>query len=448
MGIKISDNFSYAKLIRFTVPSIFMMIVTSIYGVVDGLFVSNFVGKNAFSSLNLIFPFIMIFGAFGFMLGTGGCALVAKNLGEGKNKQANEIFSLIMYVMIIGSVICAAIAIPFLKPISFLLGATPDLVADCITYGTILLMFSPAYMLQAGFQTFAVVANKPSMGLKLALTSGVTNMILDYLFIVSFEWGIAGAAAASGLSQVVGGIIPFFYFLSKKNNSALRLVKFKWNGRALIKSCANGSSEMMTNLSISLISVLYNLQLMRYLGVNGVSAFGVLMYVSFIFVGVFIGYTIGVSPIVSYHYGAKNTMELQSLYKKSLILMLLSSTVLTLIAELFAAPLSAIFVGYDKELLELTITALRLYSLAYIFSSVNIFASAFFTALNNGKVSALISFLRTLVFQAIMVLTLPYILGINGIWLAAFFAEVLCLAVTVVLLKICNKRYQYYGKKQ
>ena len=444
MQIQLSDKFTYSKLIKFTMPSILMMIIISIYGVVDGLFVSNYVGTNAFTSLNLIMPFIMIFGAFGFMLGTGGCALVAKYLGESNGKKANEVFSMLIFVIAMGAMLCTVVGIVFLKPIALLMGATPQLLGDCLTYGTILLLALPGFMLQTSFQTFVVVANKPNMGLILSILSGITNIILDFLFIAIFQWGIAGAAWATAISQVLGAIIPLIYFISKKNNSSLRLVKFKWDGKALLKSCTNGSSEMMTNVSLSLINMLYNIQLMKFLGINGVSAYGIIMYISFIFSGVFIGYTIGVSPIISYHYGANNKVELKSLLKKSIVLMVSSSVILTLIAEIFAPQLSAIFVGYDPKLLSVSITALRLYSISYLFSCINIFASAFFTALNNGKISALISFLRTLVFQAIMILILPYILGIEGIWLAVLFAELLCLAVTIYLFKANNKHYGYY----
>ncbi len=444
MNIQISDRFSYSKLIKFTIPSILMMIFTSVYGVVDGMFVSNFVGKSAFSSLNLIMPFIMIFGAFGFMLGTGGCALVAKSLGEGKKDEANEIFSMLIYVMIIVAIIFAALGIAFLEPISIMLGATPQLLADCITYGIIMLIALPGFMLQTSFQTFVVVADKPNMGLILAIISGVTNIFLDYLLIVVFQFGIAGAALATGISQILGAIIPFIYFCSKKNNSNLKLVKFKWNSHALLKSSTNGASEMMTNLSLSLINILYNLQLMKFIGENGVSAYGIIMYVSFIFQGFFIGYTVGASPVISYHYGANNIDELRSLLKKSMVLVIISAVMLTVIAEVFASPLAAIFVGYDAELLAVSVTALRLYSISYLFSSINIFASAFFTALNNGRVSAFISFLRTLVLQAVMILLLPYIFGIDGIWLAVVFAEVLCLIVTAVLFKSNRNFYHYY----
>ena len=443
MKIQISDSFTYKKLIAFTLPSILMMVVISIYGVVDGVFVSNFVGKSAFASLNLIMPFIMVFGAFGFMLGTGGCALVGKCIGEGNKKQANEIFSMLVYIIIISGVIFAIFGVIFVKPIAIMLGATPSMVQDCVTYGTILLITIPAFMLQATFQTFVVVAGKPQIGMYLAILSGVLNIALDYIFIVKFNWGIAGAALATSISQFVGGIIPFIYFI-KDNSSNLRLVKYKWNKQAFIKSCTNGSSEMMTNLSISIVNILYNYQLMKYLGENGVSAYGVIMYVSFIFSGIFIGYTIGCSPIVSYNYGANNKKELKSLFKKSIILVTITSIIMTIVAQLLAGKLGGIFVGYDADLLAMTTNAIVLYAISYLFSGINIFASAFFTALNNGKVSAFISFLRSLVLQVIMILVLPLIIGINGIWLAVVVAEILCLIVTVILFIINNKHYNYY----
>ncbi len=442
-SIKISDNFSYSRLMLFTVPSIMMMIITSVYVVVDGIFVSNFVGESAFASLNLIFPVLTILSAFGFMLGTGGCALVGKYLGEGKKEKANEVFSMIIFVVAILSASLAAVGIVFIEPLAYLLGATPDLVADCVTYGTIMLIALPGFMLQVTFQTFVVVANKPSMGMVLSILSGVINIILDYLFMVVFEWGIAGAAAATGASQAVGGIVPLFYFLRKNNTSNLVLTKFKWHFKALIKSCSNGISEMMTSISASVVNVLYNLQLMHYIGAEGVSAYGIVLYITFIFAGVFIGYTIGVSPVVSYHYGAENTQELKSLLKKSIVLMVSSSVVLTLLAELFARPLASIFVSYDADLMALSIKALRLYSISFLFSCINIFASAFFTALNNGKVSAFISFLRTFVLQAVMILLLPYLFGIDGIWLAVVFAELICLVVTLFLFKRNKRHYQY-----
>ncbi|MPW25463.1 MATE family efflux transporter [Alkalibaculum sp. M08DMB] len=442
MNIQLSNHFTYRKLLRFTLPSIIMMIITSIYGVVDGLFVSNLVGSNAFAAVNLIIPFVMIFGTVGFMLGTGGSALVAKTLGEGDTIKANQIFSMLIYFLIAIGVIFSILGIVFLKPIAILLGATPELLGDCVSYGTVLLLALTAFMLQTTFQTFFVVAAKPNMGLTISIASGLTNIVLDFLFILVFRWGVVGAAAATGLSQVVGGIIPFIYFL-RKNDSVLKLMRPIWNGKALLISCTNGSSEMITNLSISLVCMIYNFQLMKLVGVNGVAAFGIIMYVSFIFLGVFIGYSFGSAPIISYHFGAENHIELKNIFKKSLVIIEASSLILTLIAEILAMPLAKIFVGYDAELLAITSYALRLFSLSFLFSGVNIFASAFFTALNNGVVSAFISFLRALVFQVIMILWLPVFFGVNGIWLAVVVAELLTLVISIMLFVVKKKQYHY-----
>lgn len=442
MDIQLSNHFTYSKLLRFTLPSMAMMIVTSIYGVVDGLFISNIVGSNAFAAVNLIMPFVMIFGAVGFMLGTGGSALVAKTLGEGDSKKANQIFSMLIYVMIALGIFFALLGIIFLKPIALLLGATPELLRDCVVYGSILLLSLTAFMLQTTFQTFFIVAEKPNMGLTISIASGLINVALDYLFIYVFRWGVAGAAAATGISQLVGGVIPFIYFL-KNNSSMLKLLKPVWNGSALLKSCTNGSSEMMTNLSLSLVNMLYNVQLMKLAGTNGVAAYGIIMYVSFIFLGVFIGYAIGSAPIISYHYGAANSSELKNLFKKSLMIIIGVASAMTLFSQLLAVPLAKIFVGYDAELLAITTRALRLFSLSFLFSGINIFASAFFTALNNGKVSAFISFLRSMVFQVVMILWLPVYWGIDGIWLAVVVAELMTLVVTLAAFVLNRRQYQY-----
>ncbi len=444
MNIKISDNFTYKKLIKFTIPTILMMIITSIYVVVDGIFVSNFCDKAAFPAINLIMPFLQVFGAFGFMLGTGGCALVAKCLGEKKKELANEIFSLIIFVLFVGSTILAVLGAIFLEPIAIFLGADEEMLKYCLTYGRILLFALPAFVLQTSFQTFVVVANKPTMGMLLSIASGLTNMTLDALFIIVFDWGVEGAALATITAQIVGGIIPLIYFLNRKSNSDLHLSKFKWNGNALLKSCTNGASEMMTNLSLSVINMLYNFQLMKYIGQDGVSAYGVIMYISFIFIGVFIGFTLGSSPIISYNYGAANKIQLKSLFKKSVIIMIVFAVILTAISEIFAGVFARIFSGENENLFSLSTTALRLYSISFLFASINIFASAFFTALNNGKVSAIISFLRTLLFQALMILVLPLVWDRNAIWLAVVFAEILALFVTIYFLKKNNKHYGYF----
>ena len=442
MNIRLSDHFSYSKLIRFTLPTIAMMIFTSIYGVVDGVFVSNCVGSDAFAAVNLIMPVIMILGSTGFMIGTGGSAIVSKTLGEKKLEKANEYFSMLIYLCIVSGVILSAIGIIFIKPIAGLLGATGDIANNCIIYGRTVFFMMTGLFLQNAFQSFLVVAEKPKLGLAVTLLAGFTNMFLDFLFVYVLHLGVFGAAVATGISQFVGAIIPVIYFASRKNN-ILHLKKCRFNKDIIIKTCINGSSEMVTNMSMSLVNMLYNMQLMKYIGTNGIVAYGIIMYVGFIFSGTYIGYSLGSAPVISYHYGAGNKKELKSLFKHSIILLVISSVIMTLLAEVLAKYLAGIFVSYDKQLLELTTTAIRIYSVSYLISELNIFASSFFTALNNGFVSAAISFLRMFLFQIIMILLLPVIIGINGIWIAVTAAEALALMVSVIFVIINRKKYGY-----
>ena len=442
MEINLSEHFTYKKLIKFTFPTIIMMIFTSIYGVVDGVFISNVVGSDAFASINLIMPVIMIIGTIGFMIGTGGSAIISKTLGEGKKEEANKQFSMLVYLEIILGILFTIIAIIFLRPIAKMLGATEEMMGDCLTYGRILLVGMTAFILQNSFQSFMVVAEKPRFGLMISIAAGLTNMILDFLLIYVFRIGVAGAAIATITSQFVGTIIPLVYF-SRKNSTMLKLGKTKFDLSTIIKTCTNGSSEMVTNLSMSLVNILFNVQLMKFAGANGVSAYGIIMYVGFIFVGTYMGYSVGTAPIIGYHYGAGNKEELRSLLSKSLKLLGIVAIIMTSLAEILAKPLASIFVSYDKELLELTINALRLYSLSYIISWFNIFASSFFTALNNGFISALISFLRTLLFQVVMILILPAIFEINGIWISVVCAEILAVIVSITCFVKNRKKYEY-----
>ena len=441
MTVSLSDHFSYQKLLRFVAPSILMMIVTSIYSIVDGFFVSNFVGKNPFAALNLIFPVIMALAAFGFMIGTGGSALIAKTLGEGKKDEANGIFSMLVVVLAVGGAILSGVCILLLRPISYAVGATDLTIDDCVLYGRVLLAALPFFMLQNSFQSFLATAEKPHFGLRVTVFAGLTNMVLDFLLVYVFPFGLLGAALATAFSQIVGALIPLVYFL-RPNDSPLRLTRPRFDFRALGKACYNGSSEMVSNLSTSLVGVLYNIQLMAIAQENGVSAYGVIMYVSFIFMA-FFGYSIAVTPVVGYHYGAENHFELKSLLKKSLTITLISSLVMTVSSIALASPIARIFVGYDAELCEMTVNALRLYALSFLVCGFNIFGSAFFTGLNNGTASALISFLRTLVIQVAAVLILPKLLGINGIWLAITAAEALTLLVTAALFLTGRKKYHY-----
>ena len=442
MQIKLSDHFNYKKLIRFVLPSIIMMIFTSVYGVVDGLFVSNYVGKTPFAALNLIMPLLMMLGALGFMIGTGGNAIVAKTLGEGKTEKANEYFSMLVFVTIIGGIVISLAGQIFLPSIARLMGAEGAMLENCIIYGRILLISLTAFMLQNVFQSFLVTAEKPKLGLFITIAAGVTNIVLDFLFIAVFQWGLAGAAAATAFSEAVGGIIPLIYF-ARKNSSLLRLTKAGFSGRILARTCINGSSELMSNISMSLVNMLYNFQLMKIAGENGVAAYGVIMYVNFIFVSIYLGYSIGSAPVIGYHYGAGNREELKNLFCRSLKIVGALGIILTVLAELLASPLTKIFVGYDRELFELTCHGFRLYALAFLINGFNIFGSAFFTALSNGVVSAVISFLRTLVFQVSAVLILPIFLGTNGIWLAIVAAEAMALIVTITFWIKEKGKYHY-----
>lgn len=440
--IGLNEHFNYSKLIKFTLPTIIMMIFTSIYGVVDGVFVSNIVGSDAFAAVNLIMPVIMILGSVGFMIGTGGSALVSKTLGEGRKEDANRYFSILIYFLIFIGIILSILGVIFIRPIAEFLGAEGEILNDCVSYGRVMIILLTAYLLQNSFQSFLVVAEKPKMGLMISLMAGITNMFLDFLFMYVLKIGITGAALATGISWIVGGIIPLIYF--KTNASTrLKLVRTRFEVKVVGQASANGASEMMTNLSMSLVNMLYNMQLMKIVGSDGVVAYGIIMYVSFIFSGTYLGYSIGAAPIIGYHYGADNKNELKSLFKKSLVIIGIAAIVLTSLAEILAGSLSGIFVSYDKDLLEMTTKAIRLFSLSFIIGGFNIFASSFFTALNNGFISALISFLRTLVFQAIMIFLLPAILGINGIWLAVVAAEFLSLIVSAICFSINNKRYGY-----
>ena len=423
-------------------PSIVMMIFTSIYGVVDGLFVSNFVGKTAFAAINLVMPFIMILGGVGFMIGTGGSALVAKTLGQQEPEDANRYFSMMIILTVLSGAVLTAIGLIFMRPISYLLGATDAMIDDCVRYGRTVLAFVIAFMLQNVFQSFLITAEKPRLGLLATVAAGVTNMALDALLIAGFKWGVVGAAVATGLSQCVGGVLPLIYFL-RPNSSRLRLVRTRLELRPILKACGNGSSELMSNISGSLVSMLYNFQLLAYAGENGVAAYGVLMYVQFIFVAIFVGYAIGSAPIVGYHYGAENHAELRSMLTKSVKLMSAGGVLLTVLAIVLAAPLARIFVGYDAELFEMTRHAFCLFAFSFLMAGFNIFTSSFFTALNNGVISAAISFLRTLVFQMLCVLLLPALFGLDGIWWAMTVAEVFALGLSILFLATQRERYHY-----
>ncbi len=441
-NIQLSDHFHYRRLLRFTMPAILMLIFTSVYSIVDGFFVSNFTGKTPFAAVNFIMPLLMILGCAGFMFGTGGGALIAKTIGVGDRKGANELFSLVVYAAALSGVILAVFDIVFLRPLASLMGADGQLLEDSVVYGRIILLALPFYVLQYEFQCLFAAAEKPKLGLYVTVAAGIINIVLDALFVAILHWGLAGAAAATAVSQFAGGIVPIIYF-ARRNDSPLRLGKCRFDGFALAKTCTNGSSELMSNISMSVVSMLFNIQLMKYAGENGIAAYGVLMYVSMIFQAVFIGYSVGAAPVISYNYGAQNCEELKSLRQKSMLLIAVFSVAMLAAGQLLAQPLSMLFVGYDEALMELTVHAFTIFSFSFLLSGFSIWGASFFTALNDGLISALISFLRTFLFQCAAVLIFPLFWGLDGIWFAVAAAELLAAAMTALFLLAKKKKYRY-----
>lgn len=441
--IQLSDHFTYGKLLRFTLPSIVMMVFTSIYSVVDGFFISNFAGKTAFAALNLIWPFLMILGGMGFMIGTGGTALVSRCLGAGQEERARRYFSMLVEFTALLGLILTAIGLIFMEPIARFLGATEEMIPDCVLYGRIVIAFNVAFMFQNVFQSFLVAAEKPRLGLVATVSAGVTNMVLDALLVGVFRWGLAGAALATGLSQTVGAVIPMVFFLNRENGSALHFSFTPMEAHPLLQACGNGASELMSNISGSIAAMVYNFQLLKFLGEDGVSAYGVIMYVGFIFVAIFVGYSIGSAPIISFHFGAENREELKNMFRKSYLLMAVWGIAMALAAYLLAGPLAKLFVGYDRQLCELTVHAMRLHCLAFLFTGANIFTSSLFTALNDGTVSAAVSFARSMVLQIATVLLLPGLMGPDGLWLAALATDTCALVIDICVLGGNRKKYGY-----
>jgi putative MATE family efflux protein len=440
--IKLSDHFSYGRLIRFALPTIMMIIFTSIYGMVDGFFISNYVGKTPFAAINLIYPFLMILGVFGFIFGTGGSALIGRLLGEGKREKANSVFSFLVYFTIFVGIIVAIIGWISMEPVARLLGADETMLPDCVLYGRLNLIGLPAVMLQFEFHSLFVTAEKPKLGFFTTLAAGFTNMIFDFILVALFRYGVTGAALATVASQFAGGLIPLIYF-SRRNTSLLKLGKAEFDAKALLKTCTNGSSEFVSGVSMSLVSMLYNMQLMKYSGEDGVAAFGVLMYVNFLFLAIFIGYSVGTAPLVSFNFGAQNTAELKNIFEKSLKILAVAALTMFFAGEILAVPMAKIFVGYDAGLTELTVSGFRIFSFSFLLAEIPIYGSSFFTALNNGFVSAAISFLRTVVFETAAVLILPLIFGINGVWFSLVAAELVAALVTVVFYVLKQKKYGY-----
>jgi len=442
LDIRLSDHFSYGRLLRFALPTIMMIVFTSIYGIVDGFFISNFVGKTPFAAINLIYPFLMILGVFGFIFGTGGSALIGRLLGEGEREKANSVFSFLVYTTVFVGITVALAGFLAMEPVARLLGADAAMLPDCVLYGRLTLIGLPFVMLQFEFHSFFVTSEKPKLGFLATIAAGFTNMIFDFILVAVLRFGVVGAALATVASQIVGGIVPLVYF-SRKNTSLLKLGKTVFDGSALLKTCTNGASEFVSGVSMSLVSMLYNIQLMKYAGENGVAAYGVLMYVNFLFISIFIGYAVGTAPIVSYHLGARNRPELKNILERSVRILAVSALTMFLAGELLAKPIAMIFVGYDAGLTGLTVSGFRIFSFNFLFAAIPIYGSSFFTALNDGFVSATISFLRTVVFETAAVLLLPLLFGVDGIWFSLVAAEFVAGAVTLAFLASKRKKYGY-----
>lgn len=443
MEIKLSDHFDYKKLFKFTIPSVGMMVFVSIYGIVDGFFVSNFCGKTAFASINFILPFVMILGSIGLMFGTGSSALISKTLGEGNTEKANKIFTMVVFVSFVIGVIISVLGILLIRPLTIFLGAEKQMIDICVQYGTIIIITIPFFIIQNEFQALFITNEKPRLGFKVTLIAGITNMVGDFLLVYVFKTGVIGAAIATSASQFVGGIIPILYFIFSKNN-ILKFTTLSFDMRALIKTCTNGSSEFVSNISMSIVSMLYNYQLIKYYGEDGVSAYGTFMYVGFIFVAIFIGYSIGVAPVIGYNYGATNTKELQNIFKKSIRIIIVSSFILVVLSQVLADPLSRLYVGYDISLFKVTSLCLHISSISFLFLGIGIFSSSLFTALNNGLISAVLSFLRNIILQVIFVFLLPLIFGGSGIWYSIIVSEFIAIVVCIIIIVHKRKEYNYY----
>lgn len=442
MRIQLSDHFTYSKLLRFTLPSMVTTVFISLYGVVDGLFITNFSGKSALAAINFVYPILSILSIFGYMVGAGGSALVAKSLGEKKTEKANKLFSLFVYLCAGLGLVLTIVGYFVLRPLLSLLGADGQLLDQAVEYGYIVLSSLTFWNLQYLFQIFFVTAEKPKLGLYVTILAGISNMVLDALFIAVFHWGLVGAAVATAIGQIIGGGLPLLYFF-RKNTSLLRLGKTSFDGKATLRGISNGTGELLSGISNSLVGILYNSQLLRYAGEDGVAAYGIMMYVSMIFSGISLGYVSGSAPIIAYHYGAGDYVELKNLLKKGIIWLLSSSIAMYFLSLLLATPLSRLFAGYDPALYNMTLHGFRIFSINFLFLGLAYFGSSFFTALNNGLIAAILSFLRTFVFQVAFVIVLPLIWGIDGIWISVSVSQALAMLCTILFLIAMRKKYHY-----
>ena len=419
-----------------------MMLFTSMYGVVDGLYLSHFSGKEAFAAITLIIPLPLLIGAWAYMIGAGGSAVIAKAIASDRQKDANEYFSFLVLISVLGSILLAGIGEIFLEPCAKLLGANDEMLPFCMTYGRILIAAVPLYVLQNVFQSFLTVAEHPKIGLAINLVSAFLNMALNFVFIRITNEVVTAVALATVVSQFVGGITPFVFFVRSKSTT-LRFGRPHMPMSLLGPVFANGVSEFVSEIFHPLASVMYNYKLMELTGLNGVAAYGVLMNVGFLFGSVFLGFAVGSAPLFTYKYEREDHDELHSLFIKSTISVVLMGFLLYGVACMIEGPFAAEFFGGDELLITMTEEAFALHSLSYMVMGLAVFASAFFTAIHDSRVSFLISFLRTLLFEVLAILLLPMLFDLNGVWAASLTSEVLTLLVTVGLLISKKEKYQY-----
>lgn len=446
IDIKLSDKFNYSRLLRFALPSIVMVLISSVYGVVDGVIVSNYTDVEHFAALNLILPYITLLGAAGLMLGTGGSALVGKILGEGKSIRANGIFSLLTYTTIAIGLFLGLFGYITSDAVANILGADETMQHLSFEYSGIIFLFLPCYVLQLYFQSLLTTAERPSLALQITLLAGITNIALDILFVIYLKQGLRGAAYATGVSQTFGGLLPLLYFIlnRKKSDINIKLGVALWDLKAICKSCVNGLSEWLMSVSLAIVSFLYYyLLLTGDRGEMGVDTYGVLLYFSYIFIAVSVGFSRGIAPVISYHYGASDRHELHSLLMKGLLIVLVLNLVSGITAQVLSAPLANIFVGHDKGLYEYTVVAFRIYSIHFFVTGFNIYISSFFTALNNGKYSGWISVLRTICFESISILTIWMLFGVDKIWWGVTIAEFLTMVIAFSFLFLKRNFYGY-----
>lgn len=442
--IKLSDHFTYIRLLRFTMPTILMLLSASLYGVVDGLFIANCAGKTAFAAVNLIWPFPMLLGAIGYMFGAGGCALVSKTMGEGYYERARSYFTMLTITAVACGFLFASIGIFFIDDIANMLGAKSGMIhVNCVVYGRYIMAAMPLFILQCMFQPYMIAAEKPKWGLAIIFVAGCVNVLLDYYFLYNKNMGVAGAGLATMISQAVGAVLPMFLFVGKKHSKLYFVSKIKIEPLVLAKTCANGASEFIVNASMPFVNLLYVYALWKVAGEDGVGAYGVIMYVNIVFFSFYNGLAMGSSPIISFHYGAHQMYEVRNVKRIVFCLLSISGLLLFVVAELTSPMIAGLFSKGDEVFGDIIERSFSLYALSFLFAPYNIYASAFFTALNNGKVSAAISFSRILFFQVGALLTLPIWFGIDGFWMALPIAEVLCLGLSIFLYLKFKPLYNY-----